>query len=114
MKKDNQTAICRLTDPHGHRINSLHKYETIILQNLVHQRILEKLVHENVTCANEYTWVNQLKFVWEDGKEDNKVSVRKMHVGLIYGQELIGSRTPVLLENEHPSYTEIMVATKYS
>ena len=37
-----------------------------------------------------------------------------MHVLLRYGKEYIGSKTPVLIENEHPSYTEAMVAIKYS
>lgn len=61
LNKDTKNAIQKLKQKlTGH----IYAYETLILQNLVHQKLLEDLVNKNVRCANEYTWIKNLRFGW--------------------------------------------------
>jgi hypothetical protein len=36
----------------------LAKYEAILLQNLYHQRLLEKLIRKNISSVCDFDWLN--------------------------------------------------------
>lgn len=96
--KDTKNGIQKLC---AKKTGNILGYETLILQSLVHQRVLEELVRERVTCANDYKWIKHLRFGWEDtgnSLEETNISIKKAHVHLRYGKEYIGSNTKILID----------------
>lgn len=49
LGKDTKNGIQKLKNK---RTGNIFAYETLILQNLIHQRVLEQLVEQRVSCAN--------------------------------------------------------------
>ena len=65
MGKDTKNGIRKLKEK---RSGNVLGFENLILQNLVHQTILQELVQSNIRCANEYEWIKHLRFYWEDSE----------------------------------------------
>jgi hypothetical protein len=79
----------------------LQKYDTLLLQQLLYEEILDFLIKSNVQRSEEYPWASQLKFFWEDTPSDDpNITVKQLHLALKYGSEFIGSRSRVVLQSE--------------
>ena len=79
----------------------LQKYDTLLLQQLLYEEILDLLIKSNIQRSEEYSWASQLKFFWEDTPSDDpNITVRQLHLALKYGNEFVGSRTRVILQSE--------------
>lgn len=92
-------------------VNYLQKYDTLLLQQLLYEEILDYLIKKNIQRAEEYAWASQLKFFWEDTQTDEpNITIKQMHLSLKYGNEFIGSKTKVILQNE----VEALLGLKYN
>lgn len=64
----------------------LHKYDTLLLQQLLYEEILDYLIKNNIGRAEEYPWASQLKFFWEEtSTEEPNITIKQMHLSLKYG-----------------------------
>lgn len=61
MAKDTRNGIKKLREK---TTGNVIGYESLILQNLVHEKILKELVQSKISCANEYNWIKFLRFYW--------------------------------------------------
>lgn len=78
----------------------LQKYDTLLLQQLLYEEILDLLIKSNIQRSEEFPWASQLKFFWEDTPSDDpNITVRQLHLALKYGSEFVGSRSRVVLQS---------------
>lgn len=61
-----------LDDPKTSSLRSGYflKYDTLLLQQLLYEEILDLLIRSRIQRAEEYPWASQLKFFWEDTPSD--------------------------------------------
>lgn len=80
------------------KLTVLQKYDTLLLQQLLYEEILDFLIKNNVERPEDYAWVSQLKFFWEDTPADEpNINVRQLLLSLKYGNEFLGSKSKVIL-----------------
>ena len=46
-------------------MNTIQKYDTLLLQQLIYEEILDGLIKANIEKPEEFIWASQLKFYWE-------------------------------------------------
>lgn len=44
--------------------NHIQKYDTLLLQQLIYEEILDQLIKANIENCEEFIWASQLKFFW--------------------------------------------------
>lgn len=47
------------------------------------------MVKQDIFCANNYLWINQLRFFWEDNGmnlEESNIIAKKLHISMRYGK----------------------------
>lgn len=79
----------------------MYKYDTLLLQQLVHEEILDQLIRSNIQRPEDFIWASQLKFYWEDTAADEQnITIRQLHLSLKYGNDFLGSYTKVIIQSE--------------
>lgn len=77
----------------------LPKYDSLLLQYLMHEEILERVLKFNVLKADDFNWQNELRFGWDDsGTDEPNIIVRQLHIGVKYGSKFVGSKAKPIQE----------------
>lgn len=78
----------------------LRKYDSLLLQQLHYEEILDHLIKSRISKPDEFSWASQLKFDWEDSSSDEaNITAKQLYAAARYGNDWIGSRTKVILYN---------------
>jgi hypothetical protein len=88
-----------------------YKYDSLLLQQLLYEEVLDRLIRTNVQRAEDFEWASQLRFHWEDSPGDEtNITVRQLHLVLKYGNDFIGSQVKVILQSQ----PELLLGLKLS
>jgi len=95
----NYFQLEQLTDHIRSGLNSIqHKIISSLITLDVHGRdIIDKLVAENVQSIQDFNWLQQLRYYWDDQVDD--ILVKQVNAVLNYGYEYMGATSRLVITN---------------
>jgi len=91
------TQLDQLTEMVRGQLSSLQRKIIVALVTTdVHARdIIEELKHDNVSSINDFRWVKQLRYYWEEDSDECKI--RQVSATLNYGYEYMGATSRLVI-----------------
>ena len=75
-----------------------HKIIVALITLDVHARdIIDNLVEEQVSSTQDFNWLQQLRYYWDD--QEDKVVVKQVNAALYYGYEYMGATSRLVITN---------------
>jgi dynein heavy chain len=88
-----------LTEHIRNGLNSIqHKIIVALITLDVHARdIIDNLVSENVSSTQDFNWLQQLRYYWDESVDN--INVKQVNASMRYGYEYMGATSRLVITN---------------
>lgn len=99
-------SLLRRNLPHGKRLN----LRTLLILHIQAQNILNRLIEMNVDSLENFEWMGQIRYYFDENKIEMKMLLSKV----LYGFEYIGNKSRMVITPLNDRcYRSIFVALKH-